>query len=425
MQRSSALACLVLGSCPLLLVGPGLAEEGAASPVEQVSRLADRIEQLREAFRGAQEANREDDARALAAQLRDALRAEQALLLRLRELHLEAKRSGRAEEARQLGRQFEEAVRVGEYARSLKASRPKPSPIGVVISRICYWPRDGESEWVELANTSDKPVDVSGWMLLDGQSLTFSLPEKLPPVPPKGFVLVVFDGTATAPTPFGKDGKAVVHTPAELKGDVLGDDGGHLALYAPGEFGLDPGIRTIRGYVAWGLSPAGIVGHALTAKCWDGSAIIPQGTSPIPTFGPVKTLVQGGAIALVDLDNRPGRARPQWLVFGPTEVSPGAPAAKPVPVPILADGTMTNADGNVTLGCVPVRLQGVRYQFQVCWDRACTQVFMEATSRQGPYHMLEKPVPPGKRVYWRVRYVSPDGTASPWSRVLSLVGRRN
>lgn len=424
MQRCCALTCLVLGCCPLLLVGPGLAEEGTVSPVDEVSRLADRIEELQEAFRKAQEADREDDARALAAQIKEAKEAERAAIARFRNRYRDAKRTGSTEEARELGKQLEEAVRAGEYARSLKSGRPKASPIDVVISRICYWPREGESEWVELANISEKPVNVSGWMLLDGQTLEFSLPGALPPVPPKGFVLVVFDGTGAVRTPFGKDGKAVVHTPAELKGDVLGDDGGHLALYAPGESGLEPRVRTIRGYVAWGMSPGSILEHALTAKYWDGPAIVPRGTSPIPIFGPIKKLVQGGSIAIVDLENRAGSARPKWLVFGPTEVSRGGPSAKPVPIPIFGDGTMVNANGKATLSCIPVRLQGVRYQFQVCWDRACTQVFTETASLEGPCYVLEKAVPPDTQVYWRVRARYPGGEVSPWSEARLLVGRR-
>jgi len=398
--------------------------EPTASPVEDVKRAADRTQRLQGLLREALEAKRNEEARKLAQQLREATAAERAILQRLRDQWREAKRQGKTDEANRLGRLLGEAARNAEYARSLATSRLGPAPLDVVISEVCYWPKDGEHEWVELANTSDEPVDVSGWVLLDGQTLNYSLPDKLPAVPPKGFVLVVFDGTGAAPSPFDKDVKAIVHTAPGLKGDVLGDRGGHLALYSPGEYGPQPGMTTMRSYLAWGLSPGTVLTHAIAAGRWRRAEDVPRGAVPPPRGAtPGRWMERGGSIGLrVPLQQGRRLDCESWLTFASSEATPGKSngAVRRSPRPNLPRDGSRLAEGQKTmLSCVGLD-EKVTYQFQVCLDKDCTQVRVEARDLDEPYYIL-KALPPNSTSYWRVRAIYADGSASPWSVARSIV----
>ncbi|NLT77361.1 MAG: lamin tail domain-containing protein, partial [Planctomycetes bacterium] len=43
-----------------------------------------------------------------------------------------------------------------------------PEPGAVVINEILAYPGPGQSDWIELRNTTDAPIDVGGWFLSDG-----------------------------------------------------------------------------------------------------------------------------------------------------------------------------------------------------------------------------------------------------------------
>jgi len=43
-----------------------------------------------------------------------------------------------------------------------------PEPGAVVIHEILAYPGSGQSDWIELRNTTDAPIDVGGWFLSDG-----------------------------------------------------------------------------------------------------------------------------------------------------------------------------------------------------------------------------------------------------------------
>jgi len=392
--------------------------------LQKAQRLAKEIETLRDKMNAAQKAGHPQSAKELAGQMRKAQKAEQDFQLQLKEKWRAARNAGRIEEAKQLGRLFEEAVRHGEYARSLRASRPKPAPFDVVFSEVCYWPKKAENEWVELTNVSEKPVDISGWAIMDGQSLTFTLPDNTPAVPPGGCVVILFDGAGVPHV--AREKEIVIHTPRELNGNVLGDKGGHLALYAPGERGLEPGISTLRSYVAWGWSPGTILADAIASKHWARISDIPPSTSPVTIHGPMKWHQQGGSIGLVAPHEDVGRGKNSWGVFAPDEASPGESNnsdKKRSPVLHLpADGSGTGDDGIITLSCTRLE-KGVRYHFQVCWDEECTKVFLDAPDLDGPRYRLAKPVPKGKTVYWRARAIYPDGSASQWSHRRRLLHR--
>ncbi len=404
------------------------------SPVKQVKQAADRVQRLQRLLNKAQRAEDYNRARQLKKQLIKAKNKEQAILKRLVKKVKEARKEGRKEKAQKMARILDRAVETCSYTRSLDKLAEEASAANspMVISEICYWPEKGENEWVELKNISGKAFDASGWMLWDWLGLKFSLPEKLSPVPPDGYVLVVFDGTGKPPTPFNKKGKAVVHTPSGLTGDMLGDRGGHL--------GLREKEGWIRSYVAWGLSPGVVLSEALDSKCWykggDGwkftkADLIVEGSNE-DRCSYTKDVIRGGSIYFPPNQNASHAKGNLWRVAYPFEVTPGGDNFQhPRPVPVPSYNIKTREDGKRTVGCAPIKKNGVRYHFQVFTDKGCTELFEEApnvkpkipTGDEFPdrvYYELGKPVPEDSVVYWRVRAIYPDGGKSEWTKPFKI-----
>lgn len=300
-----------------------------------------------------------------------------------------------------------------------QAQPDAPATSSLVLSEVCYWPQAGESEWIELTNISDRAVDLKGWQLLDGQSLDITITESSFLLPPNGYLVVRLDGSALpiAPT---KNGSWVAHSPKGIVGNLLGDKGGHIALYSPEVDVLNP--AKIQSYVAWGRSPGRIIAEALQAEKWVSAEQTVFGTGPDLVMGPVKTLRQGGTIALVESPEHWGYAHEHWGVFSQSEANPGATGfAKRGPTLTFyaGDGATTDVQGYINISVVPVE-DGVKYQFQVCSDKKFTNVFLDHIGTNFDYH-IEKPIPRQSAYFWRARLIYPDGTQSHWSEVRSII----
>ncbi len=290
----------------------------------------------------------------------------------------------------------------------------------VIISEVMYYPLNGASEWVEIANVSDTPVDIAGWSLVDGQSIDFTISANSLIIPPKNFLTLILDGTGGAPTPFNQN-KAIVHSPKGFSGNILGDKGGQIALYSKAINLYEPAI--VKGYTAWGRSPGRVLADAMSSGRWSylgaSPGAIVLGTRPeIYTFF-VKGLKQGGSVGLVNPIDRPGLVEEKWGVFSPTEVNPGEMELKRgIVLGRPFDGERAGEDGKITLNVVGMG-EDFRYQFQVCSDKECKNVFLDYTGDQDNY-LMEKPIPKNKTYYWRARLFYPDGSVGSWSEVRSL-----
>ena len=232
-------------------------------------------------------------------------------------------------------------------------------------------------------NTAEKPVDVSGWVLLDGQTLDVSLPSEVPPIAAGGRLMLVFDGTGERLETSDEDRSVTIHTAPPLSGDVLGNDGGHLALYAPGMSDLDPGpgVSRLRGYVAWGRSPGGILGDAIRARLWGGASEIPKETSK-PLRLSTRRMHRGGSVGLLGSQHsgtlglfvQKHRGSAGWYVFAPSETSPGASNANQrKPLPPLHPFAFVGPRGRPTLGCIRTNASA-RYDFAVFSDCPSDQI---------------------------------------------------
>lgn len=286
----------------------------------------------------------------------------------------------------------------------------------VVISEVCYWPKAGEPEWIELANVSEQPVDIKGWQLLDGQNLACVVSETVLVMPPQSYLVVKLDGTGQPPTIF-ENHHAVAHSPRGVAGNLLGNTGGQVALYTETTRYEPPEIQS---FVAWGRSPGSIIADALRSKVWSHSTDIVKGSSlEIEALGVAQKMQQGGSISLFEAPDESGYTFEHWAVFASDEINPGESGRwKRSPATVFPIGEKTSEDGLATLSLLRLE-EGIQYQFQVCKDRDCREIFAEATQIH-PAYLLEKPVPNHTTYYWRARLIYPNGVPSGWTDTRAL-----
>ena len=235
-------------------------------------------------------------------------------------------------------------------------------------------------------------------------------------MPPQSYLVVRLDGTGQPAAPFAQN-KAVAHSPRDIKGNSLGDKGGQLALYSQQADQYHP--SEIRSYVAWGRSPGRIISDAVKARQWSSPSDTVRGTGPDIVMAPIKTIQQGGTIGLVETIDHWGYAYEHWGIFAPIEISPGQSGSNKRG-PTLSDLTDEKTDENGMTTLVVVRMpEATKYQFQVCIDQNCQQVFIDSVTMHDNYP-LEKPIPRNTTYHWRARLIYADGSTSQWSKVRSL-----
>ena len=294
------------------------------------------------------------------------------------------------------------------------AGAKKTSAPDVVLSEVRYWPKEGEPEWIELTNVSDKAVDLKGWQLLDGQALDFVITETSFSLPPKGYLVVYLDGTGQ-PISLTKPESWMAHSPKGVAGNLLGDKGGQLALYS---LGVESSFIKIRDYVAWGRSPGNVIADAVASKRWRSTRDIVVGSISGWIAG-VPSFQQGGSIGLTESMKEFGYPGEFWGAFEPGEVNPGESGYfRRGPRTNFPFSGQTRDDGTAMLSMRRVE-EGVKYQFQVCTDELCQDIFDDAVQTH-PEYLLQKPVPKNTTYYWRGRHVYPDGSTSVWTPATPL-----
>lgn len=77
----------------------------------------------------------------------------------------------------------------------------------VVVSEIMYAPASGASEWVEVLNASESPIDLRGWSIEDSSKKKSVITTSSLPVPPGGYVVLAQNGEQVELSGSGCDGR--------------------------------------------------------------------------------------------------------------------------------------------------------------------------------------------------------------------------
>lgn len=164
----------------------------------------------------------------------------------------------------------------------------------IKFSEICYWPSNGQPQWVELINTGTESVDARGMELVSGTN-SYSLPLGLAEVPTNGFILVYFDGGGTDDASFATTNLATLHSSIT---NFLGNPDGSVSLYQV------TGIHTrdtLVDYLAWGAPPGVDAALAVERGIWNSTNnfIFSSSDPTNAPFAPFVPMTIGGSLDFV------------------------------------------------------------------------------------------------------------------------------
>ncbi len=291
--------------------------------------------------------------------------------------------------------------------------RARNIPPGLRLNEIMLCPvdPDTEPEWVELYNSDDEAISISGYDICNGMDVVYSLPDTLPPVPPGAFVLVLFDGESSSldDLSFDTDGLATLHADGQ---NVFSDEGDVCIVFAKKPHSLE----TIRGFVTWGNSDRSEKVRAFSSQAahnrlWNRHAVRAYVDRP-QIEGPIPVISKGGSLVLRDSGGV--HPLPEAVPCLPEEMTPGKPNTVPAPQLYLPhDDLQTSAD-MFTFSWLPVG--GVSYQFQISRDSNFAALVVDADDLAEPRFRPASPLAKNVAYYWRVRALG-EAEASRWSKV--------
>ena len=295
---------------------------------------------------------------------------------------------------------------------NLTLAEDKTSP--VIISEVCFYPKQGKAQWLELANISERVVDISGWKIRN-ERFSLVLPKGLN-LAPSRCLLIVFDGKNELEH---KQGSYILHSFDGINTRVLGSaDSGQCALYdAKGK---------MMAFVLWGTHPfdSNLVKDAVKAGLWQGLYyFVPVKHSRSGIKGPIKEIKEGGTIGLYNYPNLDPADAKQWVVYDPDEVTEGMlnPLVRPV-LHLPPNGAhitqIYDMNGHLTstISFSCAKVPGAdKYRFQLCRNKDCREVLKDEIEN---YIVWNVEFEQRGIYYWRAMAIDTrTGRKSKWSRV--------
>ncbi len=120
-------------------------------------------------------------------------------------------------------------------------------PYVPLMTEISPFAAAGKYPWIEFHNPLAKSVKASALTIVINDEYRYAFPEKLPPVPPNGFVILQLDGKGEPSEYQYKNGMAFLHTPWNLT-NVMRGKPGQIAVYRKAE----DKKNQLAGFVSWG-----------------------------------------------------------------------------------------------------------------------------------------------------------------------------
>jgi hypothetical protein len=274
----------------------------------------------------------------------------------------------------------------------------------IKLSEICYWPSNGQPQWVELINTGTESVDARAMEIVSGTN-TYSLPITLAEVPTNGFILVYFDGGGIDDTSFAGDNLAVLHSSTT---NFLGNPDGSVSLYQV------TGIHTrdnLVDYLAWGAPPGTDAAIAIQKGRWSSTnSFIPTDES-LHIVGPFVPMTAGGSLDLIG---------GVWVTYDESSITPGAPNAL-ITRPYIDEPQEGEwSDGGPAWYRWVWQPAADHFELQVATESGFTNLVWDLTNLVStPYLPGTNSLPTGTN-WCRVRAFSSSGSSSQWSLPVSF-----
>ncbi len=316
-----------------------------------------------------------------------------------------------------------------DYAISKKLEKSYPSKdvfkkpkerralLGLHISEIMFFPKDPKKghEWIEFYNDSDKKVNIAGYEIRNSTRTVYRFPEEFPSVPPRAFILVLFDGKSSAEDDLSFDGDALATLHVKQR-NVFSDSGDICAIFS-GKPYLE---TTMRGFVSWGDAGKAFKGHAFTRHAakmgmWKKGAPIVYAGRPM-IEGPAAFVSRGGSLVL-----RRGKGLRGDLIAVPCrtlETTPGKSNVLPAPQPYLPHDNLHTSADLFTFSWIPI--EGALYHFQIAKDPSFSAPIINTQKLKTAYFRPPSRLARNVLFYWRVRAIS-KGKKSAWSEARTFI----
>ena len=274
------------------------------------------------------------------------------------------------------------------------APAPEPGSSSIRLNEVLFYPAEGP-EWVELYNPATEPADIGSFAITGDRGEAYVIPAALPAVPPGGYVLILLDGLPASRNDCDfADGTAVLHGGAK-SGDVFDDLADTCAVRTGGQ----GDSSTVIDFVAWG-----------------DYAYRGQYVRNVEEYGGHGPVGAGRSVGLHPEVYDVG-ARPQWVIYGPGESTPGE--RNPIPAPVPETPAQDAALGGNTVSFAwsdwYLNIQAYDLEVDDQEDFAAPEISVRT---EAPVHHSE--VRLFGRYYWRVKAVTADLEESAWSAIRSF-----
>jgi hypothetical protein len=266
----------------------------------------------------------------------------------------------------------------------------------IVINEIMFIPTSGDNEWIELYNSGTSSVNIDNYDITDKDDNTYTISSALPDLPPDNYVVIIYDGIGSGFDDYDfSDGKAILHTPAGLSGEVFEDVTDTCILYT----GSTHDETTKIDFVAWGDYPE-----------YD------RYINTLPGRGSQRMLGHGKTIGLHP--KMYGSMFSSWVVYQSNENTPGS--ANPIPSPILCTPWeyAIFADETTSFAWNEPEFNIKNYRLQVDDSPSFASPIIDVQPTVSPY--ISPTALPDGTYYWRVKAIDKTGDESVWSNVVSF-----
>lgn len=283
----------------------------------------------------------------------------------------------------------------------------------LIINEILPVPTGDAAPWIELYNPHSKPVIASGLTVIINDRFKYPIPEKLPPVPVKGFVVIQLDGKGEQANRYQFiENSVVLHSPPALT-KALNSHPGQVALFKK-DAGKEPG-KLVR-FVAWGASGSETGSPEKWSRVWKYKRFV----HIAPSFGvydPAETLKKGNSVGLY-----PGgkaNSPPDWVIYSEDENTLGRKNPVPSPVEFIPSDGATVRSQDISMGWVGHHYAN-HYQFRIAKDSEFKSLIQSKTLKSS-FCRPEK-LPEGT-YYYSVQMIDINGDKSRWSKTMKIISK--
>ena len=293
-------------------------------------------------------------------------------------------------------------------------TRSAEYPYVPLITKISPFPKSGQPAWIEFHNPLTEPVKASNLMIVINDEYKYTFPKQLPPILPKGYVLLKLDGK-DAPEVFSyRRGATELHTPWDLT-EVMKGKPGQIAVYrnvatAAPKFHL-------AGFVSWG-APGSRKSQTLERdRLWKPEWFVEMGQGT-GEYNPEAIKKADYVIGLYPGSKTAGLT--DWVVYARDEARPGKPNVVPRPVLFIPhDGAVVRSK-DISIRWI-VGKHARAYRFQMAKDPDFGKIIEDSTLKFPvfrPAGTLEEGA-----YYYRVKIIDIAGRESAFSVVRMLIAK--